>query len=187
MKKHLASDNPLNCHAAVDSMFQESLFFVPDPPTVTLSIEPRSVLEGDRVTFTCQAHANPPIMGYRSASASFLCNTSDAPEPIIIHTHGRFPFKPTLFESRSWFLMSAINFLASRQSNSACNCWEAFLPSETWKFCFWNEDKISQGISELELCCFCLFRKFVSVFVNVACKLLSWCQTSVCLRERQVG
>uniref|UniRef100_A0A3B4AP52 Ig-like domain-containing protein n=1 Tax=Periophthalmus magnuspinnatus TaxID=409849 RepID=A0A3B4AP52_9GOBI len=34
------------------------------PPTVTLSIEPRSVLEGDRVTFTCQAHANPPIMGY---------------------------------------------------------------------------------------------------------------------------
>uniref|UniRef100_A0A8C5HES5 Kin of IRRE-like protein 1 n=1 Tax=Gouania willdenowi TaxID=441366 RepID=A0A8C5HES5_GOUWI len=37
------------------------------PPTVTLSIEPRSVLEGDRVTFTCQAHANPPIMGYRWA------------------------------------------------------------------------------------------------------------------------
>ncbi|KAG7255047.1 hypothetical protein CRUP_024455, partial [Coryphaenoides rupestris] len=36
------------------------------PPTVTLSIEPRSVLEGERVTFTCQATANPPIMGYRS-------------------------------------------------------------------------------------------------------------------------
>ncbi|KAG7261579.1 hypothetical protein CRUP_017220 [Coryphaenoides rupestris] len=35
------------------------------PPTVTLSIEPRSVLEGERVTFTCQATANPPIMGYR--------------------------------------------------------------------------------------------------------------------------
>uniref|UniRef100_A0A4W5L045 Ig-like domain-containing protein n=1 Tax=Hucho hucho TaxID=62062 RepID=A0A4W5L045_9TELE len=34
------------------------------PPTVTLSIEPRSVLEGDRVTFTCAASANPPIMGY---------------------------------------------------------------------------------------------------------------------------
>ena len=40
--------------------------YLTDPPTVTLSIEPRSVLEGDRVTFTCQAHANPPIMGYRS-------------------------------------------------------------------------------------------------------------------------
>lgn len=42
--------------------------YLTDPPTVTLSIEPRSVLEGDRVTFTCQAHANPPIMGYRSVS-----------------------------------------------------------------------------------------------------------------------
>ncbi|KAK1790957.1 hypothetical protein P4O66_014798, partial [Electrophorus voltai] len=36
-----------------------------DSPTVLLSIEPRSVLEGERVTFTCQAMANPPIMGYR--------------------------------------------------------------------------------------------------------------------------
>uniref|UniRef100_A0A672RZM3 Kirre like nephrin family adhesion molecule 1b n=1 Tax=Sinocyclocheilus grahami TaxID=75366 RepID=A0A672RZM3_SINGR len=35
------------------------------PPTVILSIEPRSVLEGERVQFTCQATANPPIMGYR--------------------------------------------------------------------------------------------------------------------------
>ncbi|XP_016104270.1 kin of IRRE-like protein 1 [Sinocyclocheilus grahami] len=34
------------------------------PPTVILSIEPRSVLEGERVQFTCQATANPPIMGY---------------------------------------------------------------------------------------------------------------------------
>lgn len=37
-----------------------------DPPTVILSIEPRSVLEGERVKFTCQATANPPIMGFRS-------------------------------------------------------------------------------------------------------------------------
>lgn len=39
-----------------------------DPPTVTLSIEPRSVLEGERVTFTCQATGNPPIIGFRSGS-----------------------------------------------------------------------------------------------------------------------
>ncbi|XP_049603697.1 kin of IRRE-like protein 1b isoform X2 [Syngnathus scovelli] len=42
------------------------------PPTVTLSIEPRSVLEGERVTFTCQAMANPPIMGYRWAKGGVL-------------------------------------------------------------------------------------------------------------------
>ncbi|KAJ8409811.1 hypothetical protein AAFF_G00218700 [Aldrovandia affinis] len=42
------------------------------PPTVTLSIEPRSVLEGERVTFTCQANANPPIMGYRWAKGGIL-------------------------------------------------------------------------------------------------------------------
>ncbi|KAG7462198.1 hypothetical protein MATL_G00200060 [Megalops atlanticus] len=42
------------------------------PPTVTLSIEPRSVLEGERVTFTCQASANPPIMGYRWAKGGVL-------------------------------------------------------------------------------------------------------------------
>ncbi|XP_028420244.1 kin of IRRE-like protein 1a isoform X2 [Perca flavescens] len=41
-------------------------------PTVTLSIEPRSVLEGDRVTFTCQAHANPPIMGYSWAKGGVV-------------------------------------------------------------------------------------------------------------------
>ncbi|XP_037537317.1 kin of IRRE-like protein 1b [Nematolebias whitei] len=42
------------------------------PPTVTLSIEPRSVLEGERVTFTCQATGNPPIMGYRWAKGGVL-------------------------------------------------------------------------------------------------------------------
>lgn len=36
-----------------------------DPPTVTLSIEPQTVLEGERVVFTCQATANPEILGYR--------------------------------------------------------------------------------------------------------------------------
>ncbi|XP_037132235.1 kin of IRRE-like protein 1b isoform X2 [Syngnathus acus] len=42
------------------------------PPTVTLSIEPHSVLEGERVTFTCQAMANPPIMGFRWAKGGVL-------------------------------------------------------------------------------------------------------------------
>uniref|UniRef100_A0A8C1KYZ9 Kin of IRRE-like protein 1 n=1 Tax=Cyprinus carpio TaxID=7962 RepID=A0A8C1KYZ9_CYPCA len=42
------------------------------PPVVTLSIEPRSVLEGERVTFTCQATANPPIMGYKWAKGGVV-------------------------------------------------------------------------------------------------------------------
>lgn len=36
-----------------------------DPPTVTLSIEPQTVQEGEHVIFTCQATANPEILGYR--------------------------------------------------------------------------------------------------------------------------
>ncbi|XP_056600659.1 kin of IRRE-like protein 1b isoform X1 [Triplophysa dalaica] len=42
------------------------------PPTVILSIEPRSVLEGERVKFTCQATANPPIMGFRWAKGGVI-------------------------------------------------------------------------------------------------------------------
>ncbi|XP_031440970.1 kin of IRRE-like protein 1a isoform X1 [Clupea harengus] len=42
------------------------------PPIVTLSIEPRSVLEGERVTFTCQATANPPIRGYKWAKGGVI-------------------------------------------------------------------------------------------------------------------
>ncbi|XP_038624220.1 kin of IRRE-like protein 1 isoform X1 [Tachyglossus aculeatus] len=37
------------------------------PPTVTLSIQPQTVQEGERVLFTCQAKANPEIKGYRWA------------------------------------------------------------------------------------------------------------------------
>uniref|UniRef100_A0A8C9M5X5 Kirre like nephrin family adhesion molecule 1 n=1 Tax=Panthera tigris altaica TaxID=74533 RepID=A0A8C9M5X5_PANTA len=36
-----------------------------NPPTVTLSIEPQTVQEGERVIFTCQATANPQNLGYR--------------------------------------------------------------------------------------------------------------------------
>ncbi|XP_063043617.1 kin of IRRE-like protein 1a [Engraulis encrasicolus] len=42
------------------------------PPIVTLSIEPRSVLEGERVTFTCQATANPAIKGYKWAKGGVI-------------------------------------------------------------------------------------------------------------------
>uniref|UniRef100_A0A674CRF5 Kirre like nephrin family adhesion molecule 1b n=1 Tax=Salmo trutta TaxID=8032 RepID=A0A674CRF5_SALTR len=42
------------------------------PPKVNLSMEPQSVLEGERVTFTCQATANPPIMGIRWAKGGVL-------------------------------------------------------------------------------------------------------------------
>ncbi|KAJ8011541.1 hypothetical protein DPEC_G00059300 [Dallia pectoralis] len=45
---------------------------VQHPPKVNLSMKPRSVLEGERITFNCQAHANPPIMGYRWAKGGVL-------------------------------------------------------------------------------------------------------------------
>ncbi|XP_062968372.1 kin of IRRE-like protein 2 [Cynocephalus volans] len=37
------------------------------PPEVTLSAEPQTVQEGEKVTFLCQATAQPPVTGYRWA------------------------------------------------------------------------------------------------------------------------
>ncbi|XP_031312684.2 kin of IRRE-like protein 2 isoform X4 [Camelus dromedarius] len=37
------------------------------PPVVTLSAEPQTVQEGEKVTFRCQATAQPPVTGYRWA------------------------------------------------------------------------------------------------------------------------
>ncbi|XP_013005276.1 kin of IRRE-like protein 2 isoform X2 [Cavia porcellus] len=37
------------------------------PPVVTLSAEPQTVQEGQKVTFLCQATAQPPVTGYRWA------------------------------------------------------------------------------------------------------------------------
>ncbi|XP_060041760.1 kin of IRRE-like protein 2 isoform X2 [Erinaceus europaeus] len=37
------------------------------PPEVTLSAEPQNVQEGEKVTFRCQAAAQPPVTGYRWA------------------------------------------------------------------------------------------------------------------------
>ncbi|XP_075699829.1 kin of IRRE-like protein 1 [Rhinoderma darwinii] len=42
------------------------------PPTVTLSIHPQTVLEGERVQFTCMATANPTIKGYRWAKGGVI-------------------------------------------------------------------------------------------------------------------
>ncbi|NWT86368.1 KIRR1 protein, partial [Lanius ludovicianus] len=43
-----------------------------DPPTVTLSIQPQTVQEGERVVFTCMATANPEIKGYRWAKGGVI-------------------------------------------------------------------------------------------------------------------
>uniref|UniRef100_A0A452S3W5 Kin of IRRE-like protein 2 n=1 Tax=Ursus americanus TaxID=9643 RepID=A0A452S3W5_URSAM len=37
------------------------------PPVVTLSAEPQTALEGEKVTFLCQSTAQPPVTGYRWA------------------------------------------------------------------------------------------------------------------------
>ncbi|XP_027561168.1 kin of IRRE-like protein 1 [Neopelma chrysocephalum] len=42
------------------------------PPTVTLSIQPQTVQEGERVVFTCLATANPEIKGYRWAKGGVI-------------------------------------------------------------------------------------------------------------------
>nr|XP_033779908.1 kin of IRRE-like protein 1 isoform X2 [Geotrypetes seraphini] len=42
------------------------------PPTVTLSIHPQTVQEGERVVFTCMAAANPEIKGYRWAKGGMV-------------------------------------------------------------------------------------------------------------------
>ncbi|KAM5236146.1 kin of IRRE-like protein 2 [Ctenodactylus gundi] len=41
------------------------------PPVVTLSAEPQTVQEGEKVTFLCQATAQPPVTGYRWAKGGF--------------------------------------------------------------------------------------------------------------------
>ncbi|MGH0181613.1 UNVERIFIED_CONTAM: hypothetical protein FKN15_007312 [Acipenser sinensis] len=42
------------------------------PPTVTLSLHPQAVLEGERVIFTCTATANPDILGFRWAKGGVI-------------------------------------------------------------------------------------------------------------------
>lgn len=48
-------------------------YFLPDPPAVTLSVQPQTVTEGAKVLFICSASANPEITGYRyPRSVKFL-------------------------------------------------------------------------------------------------------------------
>ncbi|KAM4690987.1 kin of IRRE-like protein 1 [Rhinophrynus dorsalis] len=46
------------------------------PPTVTLSIHPQTVQEGERVRFTCTATANPEIKGYRWAKGGVIIESA---------------------------------------------------------------------------------------------------------------
>ncbi|KAE8588381.1 hypothetical protein XENTR_v10022493, partial [Xenopus tropicalis] len=46
------------------------------PPTVTLSIHPQTVQEGERVRFTCSATANPEIKGYRWAKGGMIIESA---------------------------------------------------------------------------------------------------------------
>uniref|UniRef100_A0A674DPK1 Kirre like nephrin family adhesion molecule 1a n=1 Tax=Salmo trutta TaxID=8032 RepID=A0A674DPK1_SALTR len=69
----LSDDSLYECQAPDAALrSRRAKLTVLNPPTVTLSIEPRSVLEGDRVTFTCAASANPPIMGYMWAKGGVI-------------------------------------------------------------------------------------------------------------------
>uniref|UniRef100_A0A8B9RDY1 Kirre like nephrin family adhesion molecule 1a n=1 Tax=Astyanax mexicanus TaxID=7994 RepID=A0A8B9RDY1_ASTMX len=69
----LSDDSLYECQATEAALrSRRAKLTVLNPPVVVLSIEPRSVLEGERVTFTCQATANPPIMGYKWAKGGVV-------------------------------------------------------------------------------------------------------------------
>uniref|UniRef100_A0A7N5JRX8 Kirre like nephrin family adhesion molecule 1 n=1 Tax=Ailuropoda melanoleuca TaxID=9646 RepID=A0A7N5JRX8_AILME len=69
----LSDDASYECQATEAALrSRRAKLTVLNPPTVTLSIEPQTVQEGERVVFTCQATANPEILGYRWAKGGFL-------------------------------------------------------------------------------------------------------------------
>ncbi|XP_028679223.1 kirre like nephrin family adhesion molecule 3, like [Erpetoichthys calabaricus] len=62
---------------------------VQHPPTVTLSVQPQTVLEGAKVLFICSASANPEITGYRWAKGGVPISEAngDSLEATVDHTY----------------------------------------------------------------------------------------------------
>ncbi|XP_043936381.1 kin of IRRE-like protein 2 [Protopterus annectens] len=58
------------------------------PPTVTLSVQPQTVLEGVRVKFLCTARANPEVTGFRWAKGGVPIPEAngDSYEAVVDHT-----------------------------------------------------------------------------------------------------
>uniref|UniRef100_A0A8D2IK74 Kirre like nephrin family adhesion molecule 1 n=1 Tax=Varanus komodoensis TaxID=61221 RepID=A0A8D2IK74_VARKO len=69
----LSDDASYECQATEAALrSRHARLTVLNPPTVTLSIQPQTVQEGERVTFTCVATANPEIKGYRWAKGGVV-------------------------------------------------------------------------------------------------------------------
>uniref|UniRef100_A0A8C0BWX7 Kirre like nephrin family adhesion molecule 1 n=1 Tax=Buteo japonicus TaxID=224669 RepID=A0A8C0BWX7_9AVES len=69
----LSDDAVYECQATEAALrSRRAKLTVLNPPTVTLSIQPQTVQEGERVVFTCMATANPEIKGYRWAKGGVI-------------------------------------------------------------------------------------------------------------------
>uniref|UniRef100_A0A8C6J6Y1 Uncharacterized protein n=1 Tax=Melopsittacus undulatus TaxID=13146 RepID=A0A8C6J6Y1_MELUD len=69
----LSDDAVYECQATEAALrSRRAKLTVLNPPTVTLSIQPQTVQEGERVVFTCMATANPEIRGYRWAKGGVI-------------------------------------------------------------------------------------------------------------------
>uniref|UniRef100_A0A8C4SYF7 Kirre like nephrin family adhesion molecule 1b n=1 Tax=Erpetoichthys calabaricus TaxID=27687 RepID=A0A8C4SYF7_ERPCA len=85
----LSDDSQYECQATEAALrSRRAKLTVLNPPTVTLSIHPQTVLEGERVVFTCTATANPEIQGYRWAKGGVLIDgaTDSIYEAVVDHT-----------------------------------------------------------------------------------------------------
>lgn len=98
-----------------------------DPPTVTLSIHPQTVQEGERVRFTCMATANPAIKGYRSVShidfqflVQYFQVNNFSPPSIRFYFGATIAMASFIFGNYSaevHFLMAESCFLCSKEHN----------------------------------------------------------------------
>lgn len=57
--------NKQKCHALHSRPCVTWSWYFVDPPSVTLSVQPQTVMEGAKVLFICSASASPEITGYR--------------------------------------------------------------------------------------------------------------------------